>query len=733
MNTAKTGKLLIGKTDINGRAGIPAIQPDGSPIKLGGGEIILNEKSSTKHCKQISDWSEEDGGIKFDCELQKVANTDRATGRMPKDEYHQESAATGKQINKTTKHEIESIISGKSKVRNGDAIQAAFIYLRGNEGASPTSGKTKPEFEEEKLTKYISDNNLWYTGNLDEGNYLGRGMEQLVYKDKDFVIKTNNAIFYDFYWTKYFTNLLLHNYFFYDTPYELIGFTRSTRGKLMSVVRQPFVEQNPPVLTNLNDVEKFMRESGFARQHRLMNVYENKDLGIIIGDLHDGNVLTKNDLLYFIDTKFFMETQSAASGAHIDAIASYATITKKERMIRLAKAGCSRREIMSKVGANAGEVYNILKKAGVNAPLGATPSSDWEAAKKQLFPHLAASGAHIVDERTCYNEATRYISNAREALQKSSVNKYGYYEDVKYVKSAAGIAYAGVEMAAKWFLKIKGVTVKGKGIEHIKDALAKIDKRMLQVINYVYNGLHIDYYYGNSTKESTMKDLLKESQRFIDYLKPYNQMAHYASGTHIPNRTTVHAQLMARIRMAMTDAALSNVEKEMNEALAAGTITEVEAGILREKIKQKDSHSAAGGYKRVGQTFSGKPILEYEYEQIVTAGKEAGLAVKREAGDSVQNYNDNTFMAIKHAVAKFHKGGINDTSDSIPTEIYDAVRREQRGGSASSGARITYRFAPTDTHAHAIVLEDGTELKYLSQEGIDEFKIKYPKVKFTIK
>ena len=34
--------------------------------------------------------------------------------------------------------------------------------------------------------------------------------------------------------------------------------------------------------------------------------YYNPDLGIILEDLHDENVLTKNDILYFIDTVFFI-------------------------------------------------------------------------------------------------------------------------------------------------------------------------------------------------------------------------------------------------------------------------------------------------------------------------------------------------------------------------------------------------------------------------------------------
>ena len=89
------GGVVFGKTDIHGRDGIIAELPDGKPIKIGGGETIINEKSSTKYCKQLSDINVEGGGVAFDCDVQASANTDRASGKMPKDEWHQESAAGG--------------------------------------------------------------------------------------------------------------------------------------------------------------------------------------------------------------------------------------------------------------------------------------------------------------------------------------------------------------------------------------------------------------------------------------------------------------------------------------------------------------------------------------------------------------------------------------------------------------------------------------------------------------
>jgi hypothetical protein len=53
----------------------------------------------------------------------------------------------------------------------------------------------------------------------------------------------------------------------------------------------------------LNEVRVFMESNGFINLRN--NDYINPDLGIILEDLHDENVLTKDNILYFIDTVFY--------------------------------------------------------------------------------------------------------------------------------------------------------------------------------------------------------------------------------------------------------------------------------------------------------------------------------------------------------------------------------------------------------------------------------------------
>ena len=115
------------------------------------------------------------------------------------------------------------------------------------------------------------------------------------------VLKLNDGIYYSS-WKEYLQNLLLNNYFFPDTAYELLGFY-SDNEVLYAVVRQKFVKSDEA--TNLDKVKEFLTSNGFKNIRN--NDYYNEDLGIILEDLHDENVLTQNGVLFFIDTVFYIK------------------------------------------------------------------------------------------------------------------------------------------------------------------------------------------------------------------------------------------------------------------------------------------------------------------------------------------------------------------------------------------------------------------------------------------
>lgn len=71
---------------------------------------------------------------------------------------------------------------------------------------------------------------------------------------------------------------------------------------LYAVVQQSYVSIS--TATNLMQVKDFLIRNGFENNRN--NDYYNPQLGIILEDLHDENVLTKEDMLYFIDTVFYL-------------------------------------------------------------------------------------------------------------------------------------------------------------------------------------------------------------------------------------------------------------------------------------------------------------------------------------------------------------------------------------------------------------------------------------------
>ena len=203
------------------------------------------------------------------------------------------------------KNELQNIIFGKGGVGSKSIIQTTADYLRAGKKASGkniTNEFTK-EQEAEELKWLIELQKIWYPFELSEENKIGEGAEQKVFLQKDgkTVIKINDAIFY-LSWLDYFNSLLLHNHYFPDTKYTLLGFLERS-SVLYAIVEQPFVQSSS--FTNLDDVKVFMEANGFLLKKN--NDYYNPENGLILEDLHEGNVLTSNGLLYFVDTVFYLK------------------------------------------------------------------------------------------------------------------------------------------------------------------------------------------------------------------------------------------------------------------------------------------------------------------------------------------------------------------------------------------------------------------------------------------
>ena len=122
-------------------------------------------------------------------------------------------------------------------------------------------------------------------------------------------------------------------------------------------------------------------------------------------------------------------------------------------------------------------------------------------------------------------EGVRYLENARELLSKSPIEN-NRYVDVKYVKSAFGVAYLGLLKAIDEYLRDKGLSDKElpKKEEEYKKALRKHASRhngnLLREFNNLYDELHIaGYYRGLLTDTVIVKEILKRTKAFIELVK----------------------------------------------------------------------------------------------------------------------------------------------------------------------------------------------------------------------
>lgn len=179
----------------------------------------------------------------------------------------------------------------------------------------PTSTTVKTDFEGKAILKeeqillletYSNENNLWVTDLPGEDRYLTRGGEARVYLDPDgrSVVKLNDAVYYAT-WLEFFNSILLHNLIFKNTAYIFVGFTKENN-VLYAVLKQPFITSDAQV--DLEDIKKLLDFNGFENTRR--NDYFHKELGLILEDMHDENVLVNSDTLFFIDTVFYTVTPS---------------------------------------------------------------------------------------------------------------------------------------------------------------------------------------------------------------------------------------------------------------------------------------------------------------------------------------------------------------------------------------------------------------------------------------
>ena len=93
---------------------------------------------------------------------------------------------------------------------------------------------------------------------------------------------------------------MIHNLLFEKTAYTFLGFIEKD-DRLLAVLKQPFIVSDG--LVELDDVKKLLAFNGFVNTKR--NDFFNKELGLILEDMHDENIIINSNTLFFIDTVFY--------------------------------------------------------------------------------------------------------------------------------------------------------------------------------------------------------------------------------------------------------------------------------------------------------------------------------------------------------------------------------------------------------------------------------------------
>ena len=204
---------------------------------------------------------------------------------------------------KGIKYELQNLINGNGQVGTTSQLKKTQNFLRGH--AQTGAGFEKQKYikskEEKLLIDFASKSGLFFPKNISEDMFISEGAEQRVYRyDDHSVIKLNSSVFYE-YWHDYFNSLLIHNFFFKSTAYQFLGF-KMTNGRLAAVVKQDFIVATEP--TDIETLKYFLSYNSFTNIRN--NDYASVELGIIFEDLHDENVLSRDGLLYFIDTIFYL-------------------------------------------------------------------------------------------------------------------------------------------------------------------------------------------------------------------------------------------------------------------------------------------------------------------------------------------------------------------------------------------------------------------------------------------
>ncbi len=178
--------------------------------------------------------------------------------------------------------------------------QAACIARRSKEAAGETEPTESYKGEQIKeLIKFANTNNLWIDLSHLNITYMDRGGENEVFHDGNVsVVKLNNFEYAGDDLENFFIRITVHNKFFSNVPYQMIGFAYNSLQEFCAVLVQPYILAEREATED--EIAAYMQALGFEMDY--YDEYHNADYELF--DAVPNNVLYGIDGdLYFIDTQ----------------------------------------------------------------------------------------------------------------------------------------------------------------------------------------------------------------------------------------------------------------------------------------------------------------------------------------------------------------------------------------------------------------------------------------------
>ncbi len=178
--------------------------------------------------------------------------------------------------------------------------QAACIARRSKEAAGETEPTESYKGEQIKeLIKFANTNNLWIDLSHLNITYMDRGGENEVFHDGNVsVVKLNNFEYAGDDLENFFIRITVHNKFFSNVPYQMIGFAYNSLQEFCAVLLQPYILAEREATED--EIAAYMQALGFEMDY--YDEYHNADYEVF--DAVPNNVLYGIDGdLYFIDTQ----------------------------------------------------------------------------------------------------------------------------------------------------------------------------------------------------------------------------------------------------------------------------------------------------------------------------------------------------------------------------------------------------------------------------------------------